>query len=345
MTPLAKNLLRWYQKNRILYPWRKTQDPYKIWLSEILLQQTRIPVVLKYYDKILQRFPQIEDLSRERESEFLALWSGLGYYKRAHAMLECAHEIMHKYHGRFPSALEELLKLPGIGNYTAGAIRNVCFKKLTPSLDGNIRRVLSRLAMKHNGLEEFFLKIGTGADAADFFQSLMELGEQICLPDPRCAVCPALSYCKARQNDKIAEFPRKKQKKKPETFHWYLLLAESNGAHYYVQNPNRAFLKQAWIFPDILSKNQINPATVAQKFRRTWGIHTRGLAERKTILHSVTFRKIRVHVMIAKTFDLNGLTGKWLREEDFHHHPTSSITGKTLQIKNAQMPPAKHPLK
>ena len=145
MTPVAKNLLSWYPKNRILYPWRKTKDPYKVWLSEILLQQTRIPVVLKYYEKILLRFPSMEDLTERRESEFLALWSGLGYYKRAHAMLECARVIAEKYNGKFPSSVDELLSLPGIGPYTAGAIRNVCFGKLTPSLDGNIRRVLSRI--------------------------------------------------------------------------------------------------------------------------------------------------------------------------------------------------------
>jgi len=341
MTRFAKNLLSWYLKNRILYPWRKTKDPYKIWVSEILLQQTRIPVVLKYYDKILDRFPRIEDLTEARETEFLALWSGLGYYRRAHAMLQCAREITQNYNGKFPSDLEELLQLPGIGNYTAGAIRNVCFGILTPSLDGNIRRVLSRLAMQHENLENVFLNFGKDADSGIYFQSLMELGEQICLPDPRCALCPVRKYCKAHQIGKIASFPKKKLKKKTETFHWYLLLAASNGSHYYVQNSDRQFLKKAWIFPDILSRSELSPAVLRQEFQERWGIKTTTLEERNRLSHAVTFRKIRVHVMIPKSFELNGSKGKWLREADFQEHPTSSITRKTLQIVNRQTPSAK----
>src|SRR5262245_39697566 len=152
MTLLAHDLIQWYRKNRIVYPWRKTKDPYKIWLSEILLQQTRIPIVLSFYPRILERFPDVFELARANDSEFLSLWSGIGYYARAHNMLKCARQIVEKHGGIFPREIDALLALPGIGTYTAGAIRNVCFQELTPALDGNIRRVLSRVVMKRENL-------------------------------------------------------------------------------------------------------------------------------------------------------------------------------------------------
>src|SRR4026207_2334391 len=120
MTLLTQDLIHWYRKNRILYPWRKTRDPYKIWLSEILLQQTRIPVVLNFYGKILQQYPDLSHLSKAKDTDFLSLWSGIGYYSRAHNMLRCARMIVEKFDGVFPKKLDELLSLPGIGKYTAG---------------------------------------------------------------------------------------------------------------------------------------------------------------------------------------------------------------------------------
>src|SRR5918996_5257162 len=135
MKSLTKHLLAWYSKNRILYPWRKTRQPYRIWLSEILLQQTRISVAKKFYEKILNRYPTLMDLARAKDSDFLSLWSGIGYYGRGQNMLRCAREIVKTHRGIFPSELSELLRLPGIGKYTAGAIRNIAFGILTPALD------------------------------------------------------------------------------------------------------------------------------------------------------------------------------------------------------------------
>jgi A/G-specific adenine glycosylase len=152
MKSLTKHLLAWYDENRILYPWRKTKQPYKIWLSEILLQQTRISVAKKFYEKILKRYPTLKDLARANDSDFLALWSGIGYYRRGQHMLSCAREIVKAHRGIFPFELSDLLKLPGIGKYTAGAIRNIAFGILTPALDGNIQRVLSRLTLSQQNL-------------------------------------------------------------------------------------------------------------------------------------------------------------------------------------------------
>src|SRR5262245_10454584 len=136
MQPITRKLLTWYRKNRILYPWRRTRDPYRIWLSEILLQQTRIPVVLQYYEKILKRFPTLKSLAKAKDDDFISAWSGIGYYARARNMLSCAREIVSDQGGQFPQDCESLLRLPGIGRYTMGAIRNLCFDQLTPAIDG-----------------------------------------------------------------------------------------------------------------------------------------------------------------------------------------------------------------
>jgi A/G-specific adenine glycosylase len=336
MTLITWDLIQWYRKNRILYPWRKTTDPYKIWLSEILLQQTRIPIVLTFYPKILERFPDVFHLARANDSEFLSLWSGIGYYARAHNMLKCSRWIVEKHDGIFPHTMEELLSLPGIGKYTAGAIRNVCFQELTPALDGNIKRVLARIAMKQESLETVFLKIGKYADPGDFFQSLMELGEQVCLPNPRCAICPVQKHCKANQAGRQFDFPGKKTKKETRTFHWYLLLLQRKDALFYAQNSSRDFLKQSWIFPDVLSPKVLTPAELRKKFAEAWRIMVTKYDYKHKLQHAVTYRKIHVHILAAKDFVINGAKGKWLRDKDLQNYPTSSITRKSLEILNRQ---------
>ncbi|HSP06668.1 MAG TPA: A/G-specific adenine glycosylase, partial [Acidobacteriota bacterium] len=145
MKKATRNLIEWYRVHRILYPWRQTADPYRIWVSEILLQQTRIPVALPFYERIVERFPSFQDLAAADPDEFLAAWSGIGYYRRAENMIACAKQVVQEHGGAFPADLPALLKLPGIGIYTAGAIKNLCFGELTPAIDGNIGRVLARL--------------------------------------------------------------------------------------------------------------------------------------------------------------------------------------------------------
>jgi A/G-specific adenine glycosylase len=348
MKSLTKHLLAWYDENRILYPWRKTKQPYKIWLSEILLQQTRISVAKKFYEKILKRYPTLKDLARANDSDFLALWSGIGYYRRGQNMLSCAREIVKAHRGIFPFELSDLLKLPGIGKYTAGAIRNIAFGILTPALDGNIQRVLSRLTLSQQNLEEAFLFFANSASSSDFFQALMELGERVCLPDPECAICPVRKHCSARKSGLQKEFPPKKLRKITKVFHWYLLVLNSSGATYFVQNRNRAFLKNAWIFPDLLFIEEKQERTLVREFHQAWGIEIEGLAKHSVIRHAVTFRKIQAHILVPQNFRLNGSKGMWLNAIDLEKHPTSSITEKvlrSLQVKNRQTETAQETLK
>ncbi|HLE17628.1 MAG TPA: hypothetical protein VI728_05000, partial [Syntrophales bacterium] len=222
MHKVARLLLKWYRSNRILYPWRFTKDPYRVWLSEVLLQQTRIPVVLQYYEKILHQFPSLQALASARDSDFLSAWSGLGYYRRAHNMLRCARELVSRHNGRFPLDLQTLQSLPGIGPYTAGAIRNICFDLLTPTADGNISRVLARITNNRHRMSTHafrteiarsFLEWGQDAPPGEYLQSLMELGEQICLPKPECPRCPMQKLCLAYKKRSVLKIPQRPVKK------------------------------------------------------------------------------------------------------------------------------------
>lgn len=337
--PLGGRLLEWYRAHRTLYPWRLTSDPYLIWLSEILLQQTRIPVVLQYFEKIVNRYPTFEDLVRADPSEFISHWSGIGYYRRAENMLQCARYLADHFSGQFPKSPALLEKLPGIGKYTAGAISNICFGKLTPALDGNITRVLARLTNnKHprdseafrRNLENAYVHFGKQASPGDYFQSLMELGEKICLPQPNCSLCPVQNFCEARQKNQTHLVPKPRRKRSSINFYWYLLALRKDRQHFFVQNSSREFLKEAWLFPDILSRKSISLQRLNTEFKSRWGIDPGLLQGVGSVSHSITFRKVQAHVVSSINFQIDQLDGKWLTSEELRVYPTSSIMHKVF---------------
>ncbi len=219
-------LLRWYDRNRRDLPWRETCDPYRIWLSEIMLQQTRVAAVLAHYRIFLERFPDVEALAVAPEDAVLAAWSGLGYYRRARSLHQCAREIVQKRGGRFPQRAKDLETLPGIGRYTAAAVASIAFGEGVAVVDGNVERVLRRLAgVDANGAKTAAAspslssaqnlsttQIWNHAQAllatsrpGDFNQAMMELGATVCVPrEPRCLACPVRRWCGARQSSQSA---------------------------------------------------------------------------------------------------------------------------------------------
>ena len=211
-------LLRWYRKHRRDLPWRRTSDPYAIWVSEIMLQQTQVNTVLPYYTAFLDRFPDVDSLAVASEDDVLARWSGLGYYRRARSMHRAAREIAETHGGAVPSHAETLRTLPGIGRYTAGAIASIAFGRPEPILDGNVRRVLARWfgvdgatstrTVEEKRLWELARKLADGPSPGDLNQALMELGARVCLPrEPDCPACPLRNVCFARQHDAVDRFP------------------------------------------------------------------------------------------------------------------------------------------
>lgn len=341
MKRITRTLLDWYQKNKIVYPWRLTADPYRIWLSEILLQQTRIPVALPFFTRIVAKYPSLEDVARESQESFVAEWSGIGYYSRARNMHACARELVSNHAQKFPSTYEQLTKLPGIGRYTAGALRNVCFDELTPAIDGNTGRVLARLTLNDlnpsskeflNTLEESYVRLGKDAPPGEFFQSLMELGEQICLPQPDCLHCPVSNYCLAFKKGMQTALPRKKIRKRAEPYYWYFLVLQNSGSFYLIQNSRRNFLRDAWLFPDLLVQQKLNHGELISQFQNRWGINVRNLNNVGSVSHSVTFRKIQAMVMFAEEFTIENCNGKWISSDLLPSIHTSSVLKKILRL-------------
>lgn len=234
MPRLSSRLLNWYRKNKRTLPWRvRGLSPYAVWVSEIMLQQTRVETVIPYYEKWLQLFPTVEALASASEREVLNAWEGLGYYSRARNFHKAAMIVVQKYDGELPRDLDELQKLPGIGRYTVGALAAILFRMDEPALDGNLKRVYARLfdvgvPVDSPAGEKLLWQIAREnlpkGRAADFNQALMDLGALICLPkNPRCLLCPVMNDCQAHQGGKQAMRPVKTQKK--ETPHHTLAAA------------------------------------------------------------------------------------------------------------------------
>ena len=218
----ANDLCNWYRATHRDLPWRRTRDPYRIWLSEIMLQQTRVAAVIPYYERFLSELPTVSDLAAVEDDRLMKLWQGLGYYSRAKNLKRAAIVIVERYGGRLPGSYRELLTLPGIGSYTAGAIASIAFGERVPAVDGNVLRVLSRLhddprdvTDPHTRADVFSaLEKDFPADAGTFNQAMMELGATVCVPNgaPRCDVCPLRAGCLARQNGTVALRPVKAPK-------------------------------------------------------------------------------------------------------------------------------------
>ena len=221
---LPELLLPWFKQHRRDLPWRKDREPYHVWLSEIMLQQTRVEAVKGYYSRFLSRLPDIPSLANVEEAELLKLWEGLGYYSRVRNLQKAARVIMAEHNGVFPSDYAAIRALPGIGDYTAGAISSICFDAKTPAVDGNVLRVVSRVSDFHGCTDDASVKREiTKAlaeiypqKAGDFTQALMELGAIVCIPNgqPLCDVCPLGSICIARKNGTIDQLPVRAEKKK-----------------------------------------------------------------------------------------------------------------------------------
>ncbi len=224
---IPKPLLKWYDSHKRILPWRTLPTPYRVWVSEIMLQQTRVEAVKPYFERFMNQLPNIEALAKAEEEELLKLWEGLGYYNRVRNMQKAAIQIMEEYDGRMPDTYEELLKLKGIGNYTAGAIASIAYGRANPAVDGNVLRVISRIRMDARPISDAKVKLAVEQDLrkvipcdrpGDFNQAMMELGACVCIPNgaPHCAECPLQDVCMAHEKGIELEYP-KKASAKPRT--------------------------------------------------------------------------------------------------------------------------------
>jgi len=257
---IVEPLLTWYQFHARRLPWREAPSPYRIWIAEIMLQQTRIETVIPYYQRFLQALPTIADLAAVPEDRLLKLWEGLGYYRRARYLQTAARMIMTRFNGQFPEPYDEIRSLPGIGEYTAGAIASIAFGQPTPALDGNVLRVICRLTgdrrdiadrKTRDDLRNRLQQIYPPGRSGDFTQSLMELGEVICVPNgaPECAVCPLAEWCMARAAGTILEIPVKTPPKARKIEQKTVLLIRCGGRIAVRQRTGQGLLAGLWEFP------------------------------------------------------------------------------------------------
>jgi len=267
---IQKKLLRWFEKNGRDLPWRKTRDPYAIWVSEMMLQQTQVATVIPYYKNFLKTFPTVRHLARADLSKVLKVWEGLGYYTRARNLHRASQIVLNHFHGRIPDTLKDLLGLPGIGRSTAGAILSFAYNREEPILDGNVKRVLSRLFAvsghpvrgKTEGLlwkiSESLIPKGR---SNPFNQALMDFGSMLCTPkDPQCSFCPLQKLCRGYLSGKPERYPLRTIKKPIPHRIAISAVIQKNGKVLLHQRPLKGLLGGLWEFPNwpIKTKENLN---------------------------------------------------------------------------------------
>ncbi|MGN0423008.1 MAG: A/G-specific adenine glycosylase [Lachnospiraceae bacterium] len=258
---MVSPIVTWFQKNKRDLPWRNHPDAYRVWVSEIMLQQTRVEAVKPYYERFLRELPTVKDLAEAKEDQLLKLWEGLGYYNRVRNMQKAAQQIMIDYQGQFPDTFEEIRSLKGIGNYTAGAISAFAFGLPKPAVDGNVLRVISRLMgsrediMKQSvrsKIEEKLEHVIPEGAASDFDQGLIELGALVCVPngEPKCTECPVAHLCEARKQGMIAEIPVKSKGKARKMEDKTVLIFKDGEKLAIQKRPSKGLLAGLYEFPN-----------------------------------------------------------------------------------------------
>jgi A/G-specific adenine glycosylase len=303
---LQHNLLRWFRKHRRDLPWRRSRDPYRIWIAEVMLQQTRIAAVVPYYDRFLGRFPTVGSLARARQDSVLKLWSGLGYYSRARNLHRAAQEIVAAHKGKFPTDLYDALKLPGIGRYTAAAVLSIAYDVPLAVLDGNVARVLARLGAVHGDLRAPSRWKLLASKAQDLLaqeapggwnQAVMELGETICTPrSPQCEICPIAFACRARKLGLTESIPAPRKKRAPVRQKIAAaILRDPRGRTLLIKDPGAhddVLFSRMWQFP-ALEVTQHPREELEAHLRATLGLNAPlSLEALPQARHGVTFRNI-----------------------------------------------------
>lgn len=300
MNRIAEILLDWYAREGRDLPWRRTRDPYRIWLSEVILQQTRVAQGMEYYLRFTERFPDVASLAAAPEDEVLKLWQGLGYYSRARNLKRAAQTVMEDCGGVFPDSYEGLRKLAGIGDYTAGAILSIAFGQAVPAVDGNVLRVAARLTGDGGNVLEPKVRAAYRQAMADimpydrpgdFNQALMDLGAAVCLPGgkPLCGQCPAAGFCTARQQGTQRLLPvREKKKEKREVHLTVFVMEREDGAAALRQRPDTGLLAGLWEYPH--AEGTLDEAAAAAQLA-AWGVTA--LQWRRTLHAKHAFTHLR----------------------------------------------------
>lgn len=321
-----KNLIDWYKQNHRPLPWRSNRDPYKIWISETMLQQTTSKAVIPYFERFIKALPHVDDLAQAKESTVLNLWSGLGYYSRARNLHKAAKAISALQ--SFPESHQDLIELPGFGPYTSRAVSSLAFSESVGVLDGNVIRVLTRKenlflewwkTKERRQLQDLADLAVKGGPSEIINQALMELGATICLPqNPKCMLCPWIKSCKGFKENNESKLPLKKPKKAQEIWVWQAEVVKKGSQVLLVKNQYAPFLKNQWILPGKVKKQKLQPKSYDYK-------------------HTITHHNIYVKTQNYSNaqWKIKGKSSlfsdtKWVSKERVSHYSPTSLIKKAL---------------
>jgi A/G-specific adenine glycosylase len=341
---LHRRLLAWYDRHGRDLPWRRTRDPYPVWLSEVMLQQTRVATAEPYYHAFLERFPTLAALARARPARVLAAWAGLGYYRRARHFHDAARTVVREHHGRVPDDPEAFRRLPGVGRYTTGAVLSICFDRPLAVLDGNVARVLSRFFALPGSIREprAAARLWALADSlvpmrrpGDWNQAMMELGATICVPlAPRCGECPIRTRCRALALGRVAEFPAVAARRAPEAVRRAVALIGHRG-RVLMERRTGALLAGLWEPPGVSLAKGANAGPALAAALRGLGIPIRSAAlapTGRTVRHTITHRAIVVEVWggVFSGRPVPGAGVRWVSPKD-RSLPLTALARKLIE--------------
>jgi A/G-specific adenine glycosylase len=333
--PIRRALLKWYRVEARDLPWRKTQDPYKIWVSEIILQQTRVEQGLPYYNRFLEAFPTVESLAAASDDAVMKQWEGLGYYTRARNLHKAAQLVVEKYNGVLPSKVEHLCLLPGIGKYTAGAIASIAFGERAPILDGNVKRILARifnldasidLSETEKELWEMAETLVPRKDPGDFNQAMMELGARLCTPkNPNCMTCPVLTHCESYRLGVQDERPVRNPKKPVPHKEIVVAVLQREGNYLIGRRPPTGLLGGLWEFPGgKVESGETHQQALTRECKEELGLAVKVGGLIATVNHAYTHFRVTLNVYRCNTVNSKAVPKnkthtelRWIPREEF----------------------------
>lgn len=336
-----QDLLDWYFENQRKLPWRENHNPYRIWLSEIMLQQTQVKTVIDYFNRFIEKYPRVQDMASANEHDVLKLWEGLGYYSRARRLIPCAQMVVESFDGEFPKNMKDMLRLPGVGHYTAGAILSIAYNEKVPAVDGNVMRVYSRFFNMDHDISDPKSRISfenkvmetLPEDRRHFNQALMELGATICTPkSPKCESCPIHKNCHGLKSDVVNLRPVKTKKIKKTIHQMVVCKIHYKDEMMIVKRPDEGLLAGLWGFP-IYPKEGSQEDTISYGLKDEFGILQFDFSiikEAKHVFTHLTWEMTLLEVYIQEKIEVILPEMKWIREEALIDFPLPTAFKKLL---------------